>query len=101
MRFTAMSKSRGSIGAEMERVDLVKRLIKNARSYKGRKTPREVAEEAIDTSRLCDAVQSKWKEYLENLSHMDHAGAIRYTANFYKKGLRTFIPTGALTRWWG
>ena len=96
MDFKAISKIDGSIGSEMKEVDLVAKLMKQARSTRGKKTPLDVVRENIDTSHLSDKVMKKYEEYLERIATMDFPAAIKYTSNFYKKGLATYIPEKAL-----
>lgn len=97
MSFEAISRIDGSIGTEMKEVDLVAKLKEQARSTRSKKTPLDVVNENINTSHLSDKVMKKYNEYLEKIATMDFAAAIKYTANFYKKGLATYIPEQALS----
>ena len=96
MNFEAISRIDGSIGSEMKEVDLVAKLMRQARSTKSGKTPLDVVNENIDTSHLSDKVMKKYSEYLEKIATMDFPAAIKYTSNFYKKGLATYIPERTL-----
>lgn len=94
--FTPISRQTGSIGAEMWRTDLIVKLSKESRKRKNRRTPLEVVDAEINVKNLSKTVVPKFNSYRENISRMDYAAAIRYSANFYKKGLATYLPTGVL-----
>jgi len=95
--FTPISRHPGSIGAEMWRTDLLVKLSKESRRRKNRRTPLEVVDEEMTLANLSDDVIIKFNSYREKIATMDYAAAIRYSANFYKKGLATYVPTGSLS----
>lgn len=92
--FTPISKQMGSIGAEIWRSDLIVKLSVESRKRKNRKTPLEVVDTTMDKTKLSKIALEKFETYREKISQMDYAGAIRYTANFYRKGLATYAPAG-------
>lgn len=92
--FTPISRQAGSIGTEMWRTDLITKLSKEARKRKNRRTPLEVVDATILTKNLSKGALVKFEEYRTKISTMSYAAAIRYSANFYKKGLATYLPTG-------
>lgn len=96
MTFRALSKQDGSIGAEMYASNLIEKLRAASRRRIRRTTPLQVVDSVINRDNLSDSVLPKYEAYRENISHMNFAAAIRYTANFYRKGLATYIPTGVL-----
>ena len=95
--FTPISRHPGSIGAEMWRTDLLVKLSKESRRRRNRRTPLEVVDAEMDLSNLSEDVLPKFNYYREKIATMNYAAAIRYSANFYKKGLATYVPAGALS----
>lgn len=93
--FTPISRQDGSIGTEMWRTDLIAKLRAEARKRVAtRRTPLEVVDATISKKNLSKVALTKFNEYRTNISRMDYAAAIRYSANFYKKGMATYLPTG-------
>lgn len=93
--FTPISRQNGSIGTEMWRTDLIAKLKAEARKRAAtRRTPLEVVDATISKKNLSKVALTKFNEYRANISTMDFSAAIRYSANFYKKGMATYLPTG-------
>ena len=95
MTFRAISRQGGSIGTEMWRTDLIEKLHREAKRRTNRKTPLEVVDATISKKNLSKKALTKFQEYRTKISTMDYAAAIRYSANFYRKGLATYLPTGS------
>jgi len=93
--FTPISRQKGSIGTEMWKTDLIAKLRAEARKRAtNRRSPLEIVDATINTKHLSKVARTKFQEYRTNISRMDYAAAIRYSANFYKKGMATYLPTG-------
>ena len=82
----------------MERSEVVSTLLTMAKKRGRKPTPRVVVEATMKRENLSKSVLDKYESYLDNLSSMDYKAAIRYTANFYKKGLATYVPAGSFSK---
>lgn len=97
MNYKPLSTIKTSIGQQLQEKDAIGNLRREAkRSRFFRRTPYEVVTSLIDEKTLSPKVLDKWEEYKDKIFNMDFAAAIRYTANFYKKGLATYVPAGIL-----